>query len=94
MATAGGPDRTREADYTAQVALSRSSHGRLQAWAIRAIAAFLVVYMLGALGVPTLIPYMAAIIAVVGDGLRLAVGRDRRPAEHRVPRTDRGETIH
>jgi hypothetical protein len=78
------------------VALSRSSHGRLQAWAIRAIAAFLIVYLLGAFGVPTLIPYVAAVIAVVVDGARMIVRREgaRPPALRGVPRTDRGETIH
>lgn len=75
------------------MALSRSSHSRLQAWAIRAVAGFLVVYMLGAFGVPTLIPYVAMIIAVVIDGVRCARQRDAiRPRN--VARTDRGETIH
>jgi hypothetical protein len=75
------------------VALSRSSHSRLQAWAIRAVAGFLVVYMLGAFGVPTLIPYVAVIIAVTIDGVRCARMREpTRPRDH--TRTDRGETIH
>ena len=70
--------------------LSRSSHGRLQGWAIRAIAGFLVVYMLGAFGIPTLIPYVAMIIAVAIDGVRVARRREARE----LPRTTRGETIH
>ncbi len=73
--------------------LSRSSHGRLQAWAGRAVAAFLIVYLLGAFGVPTQIPYIAAVLAVLVDGVRLIVGRDPpRPRDH--ARTDRGKTIH
>ncbi len=73
--------------------LSRSSHGRVQGWAIRAIAAFLIVYLLGAFGVPTLIPYVAAIIAAVVDGVRLAAQRDAtRPRDVRT--TESGETIH
>ncbi|HZT75498.1 MAG TPA: hypothetical protein VFA27_02490 [Vicinamibacterales bacterium] len=75
------------------MALSRSSHGRLQVWAIRAIAGFLIVYLLGALGVPTLIPYVAVIIAVAVDGVRSVTARDV-PRERDVPRTERGETIH
>ena len=75
------------------MALSRSSHSRLQGWAIRAVAGFLVVYLLGSFGVPTLIPYVAVIIAVAIDGVRSATRRDeKRPQD--VPRTDRGETIH
>jgi hypothetical protein len=72
--------------------LSRSSHGRLQAWAVRAVAAFLVVYMLGAFGVPTLIPYLAAIIAVAIDAVRVVRRGPERPRNYRT--TDRGETIH
>jgi len=73
--------------------LSRSSHGRFQGWAIRAIAGFLVVYLLGAFGIPTLIPYVAVIIAVTIDGVRAARQHDPpRPREY--PRTGRGETIH
>jgi len=78
------------------VVLSRSSHGRLQAWAIRAIAGFLVVYLLGVFGVPTLIPYLAVMIAVIADALRLLLRRDEAPPRppRGVPRTNRGETIH
>ncbi len=75
------------------MALSRSSHGRLQAWTIRAVAGFLIVYLLGAFGVPTMIPYVAVIIAVVVDALRSA----RQPpasGPREYPKTDRGETIH
>jgi len=35
----------------------RRSENRFQRWAIRAIAAFLAVYMLGTAGIPTLVPY-------------------------------------
>jgi hypothetical protein len=72
------------------MALSRSAHGRLQGWAIRAVAGFLVVYMLGTFGVPTLIPYLAVVIAVAIDGVRCATQRGLRDRGQ----TDRGETIH
>jgi hypothetical protein len=65
----------------------------LQAWAIRAVAGFLVVYLLGAFGVPTLIPYVAVIIAVAIDGVRSARQREMpRPRDY--ARTERGDTIH
>ncbi|HZR23996.1 MAG TPA: hypothetical protein VFA59_10440 [Vicinamibacterales bacterium] len=57
--------------------LSRSSHSRLQGWAIRAVAAFLVVYMIGTFGIPTLIPYVTALIAVLADGLRTWFSREK-----------------
>jgi hypothetical protein len=74
------------------VALSRSD-SRLQRWAVRAIAGFLIVYLLGAFGVPTLVPYLAAIIAVVADGVRLAM---RRREDDAAPRSNQRppETIH
>jgi hypothetical protein len=74
------------------VVLSRSD-SRLQRWAVRAIAGFLIVYLLGAFGVPTLVPYLAVIIAVVVDAIRLAV---RRRGTQSPPRRDQrtGETIH
>ena len=72
--------------------LSRSD-SRLQRWAVRAIAGFLVVYMLGAFGVPTLVPYLAVIIAVVADAVRLAI--QGRGANSPPPRDQRPkETIH
>jgi hypothetical protein len=71
------------------MALSRSSHSRLQGWAVRAIAAFLVVYMLGTFGIPTLIPYVAALIAVAVDGVRSLIKRDES-----VPGPTHKETIH
>lgn len=58
------------------IALSRSSHSRLQGWALRAVAAFLVVYMLGTFGIPTLIPYVAALIVAGVDGLRTLMPRN------------------
>jgi len=49
------------------------SENRLQRWAVRAIAAFLAVYMLGMAGVPTFVPYVAVLLAVIVDGVRLAL---------------------
>lgn len=75
------------------MALSRSASGALRRWAARAIAAFLVVYMLGAFGVPTFVPYLAVALAVAADGLRTIF--TRRTAGARPPlRFDRNETIH
>ena len=68
--------------------LSRSD-SRVQRWAVRAIAAFLIVYLLGSFGIPTLVPYLAAVIAVVADAVRLAMSR-RAAARDERPR----ETIH
>jgi hypothetical protein len=53
--------------------LSLSDHP-WRKWALRAIAGFLIVYMLGAVGIPTLIPYLAVLLAVSIDGLRLVIG--------------------
>jgi hypothetical protein len=39
-------------------------------WALRAIVLLGGVYLLGLLDVPTLIPYLVALFAVVSDGLR------------------------
>jgi hypothetical protein len=39
-------------------------------WALRAIVLLGAVYLLGLLDVPTLIPYLVALIAVVSDGVR------------------------
>ena len=52
--------------------LSLSDHP-WRKWALRAIAGFLIVYMLGAVGIPTLIPYLAVLLAVSIDGLRLVM---------------------
>ena len=49
------------------------SENRLQRWAVRAIAGFLAVYMLGMAGVPTFVPYVAVLLAVIVDGVRLAL---------------------
>jgi O-antigen ligase len=70
--------------------LTRSSENRLQRWASRAIAAFLAVWLLGSFGVPTFIPYIAVVIAVVVDGVRLALRR----RDGVKPTHDRTETIH
>ena len=74
------------------MALSRSD-SRLQRWAVRAIAGFLIVYLLGAFGIPTLVPYLAVIIAVALDAVRLAI---RRREDHATPRRSQRppETIH
>jgi hypothetical protein len=65
----------------------------VQRWAIRAIAAFLIVYLLGSFGIPTLVPYLAVVIAVVADAVRLAIGGRASAADRR--REDRPpETIH
>ena len=73
--------------------LSRSASGALRRWAVRAIAAFLAVYMLGAFGVPTLVPYMAVALAVAADGVRTLFAR--RAEAHRPPLSfNRNETIH
>ena len=74
------------------MALSRSASGALQRWAVRAIAAFLVVYMLGAFGVPTFVPYLAVVLAVVVDAVRSFIGSR---TSTRQPRPfNRNETIH
>jgi hypothetical protein len=44
-------------------------------WALRAIAAFAVVYGLGLAGVPTLVPYLTALLLVAIDGWRTAIRR-------------------
>jgi hypothetical protein len=41
-------------------------------WAVRAIAAFAVVYGLGLVGVPTLVPYITALLLVAIDAWRTA----------------------
>ena len=63
-------------------------------WALRAIAGFLLVYMLGAFGIPTLVAYVAVVIAVVADALRTA--KQSRRDEPASPRwkSERGERIH
>lgn len=46
-------------------------HAHFRGWCLRAIGTFLIVYVLGWLDVPTMIPYLAAILAVAWDGLRV-----------------------
>jgi hypothetical protein len=78
------------------MALSRSSSSVFQRWAIRAIAAFLVVYLLGAFGVPTLVPYLAVVVGVVIDGVRLVISGSHRgqgPSQA-IRRQQSGDTIH
>jgi len=41
-------------------------------WALRAVGAFGVVVGLGSAGVPTLIPYVTALLLVAGDVVRTA----------------------
>ena len=75
------------------MALSRSGSGALQRWAARAVAAFLVVYLLGAFGVPTLVPYLAVTLAVIVDGVRSFLAS--RSSNRRPPLPfERKETIH
>jgi hypothetical protein len=74
--------------------LSLSDHP-WRKWTLRAIAGFLIVYMLGAVGIPTLIPYLAVLRAASVDGLRLAM--TRLGGSGRVKGNDRDgdqETIH
>jgi len=73
--------------------IRRSSRGALQRWAARAIAAFLVVYLLGAFGVPTFVPYLAVVIAVVVDAVRLLIDRWTARPRPTLP-FNRDETIH
>jgi hypothetical protein len=79
--------------YAERVVLSHSSENHFRRWAIRAIAAFLVVYMLGSFGIPTLVFYVAVMLAVTVDGLRLAMQR-RRPETDTDRKQSRTETIH
>jgi hypothetical protein len=39
---------------------------------MRSVAVFLAVYLLGLVGVPTLIPYVTAVLVVLVDALRTA----------------------
>lgn len=66
-------------------------HASFRAWSVRTIATFLVVYVLGLLCVPTMIPYLAAIIASAHDGIRVL----RRAGRHeREPlRTEASEAL-
>ena len=43
---------------------------RWRSWARRAILLLAGVYLLGMTDVPTLIPYLTALLAIVGDGIR------------------------
>jgi hypothetical protein len=66
-------------------------------WVLRSMAAFLLVYMAGAFGFATLILYVAVLLAVVVDALRLAIqnrrGNDVPPSSERKAHVRR-ETIH
>jgi len=79
------------------MALSRSGSGAFGRWAARSVAAFLIVYLLGAFGVPTFVPYLAVALVVVIDGVRSAVvaraERAEKAARPPVP-FERKETIH
>ena len=62
-------------------------------WTVRAVAAFLLVWMLGGLGMPRLV-YIVVLLAVALDGARVAIqNRPVRPLRS-VTKTHRGETIH
>jgi hypothetical protein len=74
--------------------LSLSDHP-WRKWALRAIAGFLIVYMLGAVGIPTLVPYVAVLLAVTVDGLRLVMARaGARGTMKENDREGEQETIH
>ena len=71
------------------------SENRLRHWAVRAIAALLAVYMLGLAGVPTLVPYVTVVIAVIVDGVRLALQRRTvKPTDFSEWKRGGRETIH
>lgn len=48
-------------------------------WALRASLIFGFVYAIGVLGVPTLVPYLAAVILVVIDAVGVAKSKAGRP---------------
>jgi len=73
--------------------LSLSDHP-WRKWALRAIAGFLIVYMLGAVGIPTLIPYLAVLLAVSIDGLRLVMRLGGGGMMKGNDGDDKQETIH
>ena len=52
-------------------------------WMLRAIVLFGGVYVLGLTGVPTLVPYLIALIAVVSDAFRTA--KTAKNAKTRTP---------
>ena len=45
---------------------------RWRRWAVRTIVAFLIVYALGLLGIPTLVPYITILLVMAVDGARTA----------------------
>lgn len=51
---------------------SPGTRNALRWWCIRATCVFAAVYLLGVLGVATLIPYVTALLIVVGDAIRLS----------------------
>ena len=74
--------------------LSLSDHP-WRKWGLRAIAGFLIIYMLAAVGVPTLVPYLAVLLAVIVDGLRLVMARPGAGGTMKRKERDRDqETIH
>ena len=71
------------------------TESRLRGWALRAIAAFLVVFILGSPGVPTQVLSIAAVIAVIIDGVRLVLqGRADESKSGSDQKRARRETIH
>jgi hypothetical protein len=52
--------------------MTNDGRGRWRWWALRAILAFGIVYALGVLGAPTLVPYLAAVFVIVIDGVNVA----------------------
>ena len=82
-------------DVTLNSVVLRRSENRFRRWAIRATAAFLAVYMLGIAGVPTLVPYLAVLLAVIVDAVRLAVqARGFGSESESNQKHGRRETIH
>jgi hypothetical protein len=74
--------------------LSLSDHP-WRKWGLRAIAGFLIVYMLGAVGVPTRVLYLAVLLAVIVDGLRLVMARPGAGGTMKGNERDgKQETIH
>lgn len=54
----------------------------LRQWCIRTSCIFAAVYLIGVLGVATLIPYVTALLIVVGDAVRLSRRARVSAAEH------------
>ena len=62
-------------------------------WAVRAVAAFLLVWMLAGLGFPR-VAYIVVLVAVALDAVRVSVQNRPVTPLRSTRKTDRGETIH